>query len=85
MRISLDPWSIAGLVLLAGACVFSFADKATGLPNTLGGWALLAFTATLFGRDAYSSKSDVSDRGTPKTVFWLGVAVVAIGVWRTLA
>ena len=56
-----------------------------GLPSSLGWLAFLAFAATLFGREAYSSKSDVPDKTVPKALFWLGVVVVAIDVWRTLA
>jgi hypothetical protein len=85
MRISLDPWAIAGLLLAGGACFLLFAAKATGLPSSLGWWAFLALATTLFGREAYRPKSNVSDKSIPKAVFWLGVVVVALGVWRTLA
>jgi hypothetical protein len=85
MRISLDPWAIAGLVLIASACFFFFAGNAVGLPSSFGWLAFLAFAATLFGREAYGPKSDTSDKSLQKTMFWLGVAVAVIGVWRTLA
>jgi hypothetical protein len=85
MRISLDPWSIAGLVLIASACFLFFAGKAVGLPSSLGWLAFLAFAVTLFGREAYGAKSDASDKNVQKAMFWLGVAVAVIGVWRTFA